>query len=147
MADAAYESNDFSAGLSNQFRQKFLTWGAHAASWADAPGQRVLVVRYEDMKRRPQETFAAAARFVGLPDEPARVAKAIAFSRFEELRAQEEREGFGERMTQAKSFFRKGESGAWREALTPAQAQRIITDHGEAMRRWGYLDERGEVMV
>lgn len=128
----------------NQLRQKLLTWGAHVRSWADAPGVRVLVLRYEDMKQRPEETFGAAVRFAGLPDDAARIKKALEFSRFEELRQQEEKDGFGEKAPGAKSFFRKGEIGSWREKLTPEQAKKLVVDHAETMRRFGYLDERGE---
>lgn len=144
MAKAEGSFCEADATEADQLRQKLLTWSAHAQSWADAPGLRVRVVRYEDMKLRPEETFGAAVRFAGLPDDAARVKKAIEFSRFEELRKQEENAGFGEKMPLAKSFFRKGEIGSWREALTPEQAAKIVTDHGEAMRRFGYLDEKGE---
>lgn len=129
---------------SDQLPQKLLTWSAHVTSWADAPGVRVRVVRYEDMKLRPEQTFAAAVRFIGLPDDAARVKKAIAFSQFEEVRQQEEKAGFHERMGVTKSFFRKGEAGAWRDELTAAQARRLITDHEAVMRRFGYLDARGD---
>jgi hypothetical protein len=128
----------------NQLRQRLLSWGDHAASWADAPGLRVLVLRYEDMKLRPGDTFGQAIRFLGLPDDPARVKKAVAFSDFDELRRQEEKSGFGEKTARAKSFFRKGEIGSWREALTPEQADKIVADHRAAMRRFGYLNDRDE---
>jgi hypothetical protein len=48
-------------------------------------------------------------------------------------------------MPLAKSFFRKGEIGSWRDVLTEEQISRIISDHGEVMRRFGYLTEAGEV--
>lgn len=135
---------DTSAAESNQLRQKLLSWSSHVRSWVDAPGIRVHVMRYEDMKRTPEETFARAVRFLGLPEDRARLEKAIAFSRFDELRAQEEKAGFREKMPKAKSFFRKGEVGSWREVLTPDQAQRIVTAHAAVMRRFGYLDEQGQ---
>ena len=124
----------------NQLRQKLLTWSGHVTSWADAPGIRVLVLRYEDMKLKPEEAFGAAVRFVGLPDDPARVRKAIEFSRFEELKRQEENNGFGEKMPRAKSFFRKGEIGSWREVLTPDHVTKLLADHADVMRRFGYLN-------
>lgn len=130
----------------NQLRQKLLTWSGHVMSWVDAPAIRVHVVRYEDMKLKAEETFGAAVQFVGLPTDPDKVRKAIEFSRFEEVRAQEEKEGFGERMPGAKSFFRKGEIGSWRESLTPEQAAKIVADHGAVMRRFGYLDDQGKAV-
>jgi len=127
----------------NQLRQRLLSWSDHATSWVDAPNQRVLPMRYEDMKQQPEATFGAAIRFLGLPDDPARIKKAIEFSRFDELRKQEEKSGFDEKLAKAKSFFRKGETGSWREALTAEQVARVVADHTAAMRRFGYLDESG----
>ncbi len=127
----------------NQLRQKLLTWSRHVTSWVDAPAIRVHVARYEDMKLRAEETFGAAVRFAGLPADPERLRKAIEFSRFEVVRKQEEKDGFGERMPRAKSFFRKGEVGSWRESLTPEQAAMIVADHGTVMRRFGYLNDNG----
>ena len=143
----AREENSFcetDATEQNQLRQKLLSWSGHVKSWADTPAIRVQVIRYEDMKLRPEETFATAVRFAGLPDDAARVKKAIEFSRFEELRQQEEKAGFGEKMPRARSFFRKGEIGSWREVLTPEQAVKIVTDHTEVMRRFDYLDDAGK---
>jgi hypothetical protein len=141
-ADNAFCEQDFAEV--GQLRQKLLTWSGHVTSWADAPGVRVLVIRYEDMKLKPEETFGAAIRFVGLPDDAVRVKKAIEFSRFEELRQQEEKTGFAERPPRAKSFFRKGEIGSWRETLSPKQARKLVADHAAVMRRFGYLNERDE---
>jgi hypothetical protein len=30
-------------------------------------------------------------------------------------------------------------AGQWEDALTPAQVNRIVRDHGEQMQRFGYL--------
>jgi aryl sulfotransferase len=127
-----------------QVRQRLLTWSEHVLSWVDAPGLRCEVIRYEDMESDPQAVFARAAAFLDLPHDPIRVAKAVRFSRFEELARQEERNGFRERPQHACRFFRRGGSGGWREALTDEQVRRIVTDHGEVMRRFGYLDASGD---
>ncbi|MGZ8915410.1 MAG: sulfotransferase domain-containing protein [Methylobacter sp.] len=131
-------------GLPNQVRQKLLTWSEHVLSWADAPGLNRRVIRYEDMLNDPVTTFTEAARFLHLPDDSARVEKAIRFSEFKELAQQEEEKGFKECPLKTARFFRQGKSGGWRDKLTPAQVERIVADHGEVMRRFGYLDERGE---
>ena len=135
---------DVDAAEMPQLRQKILSWSNHVKSWVEAPGIRVLPIRYEDMKNTPQETFTAAIRFAGLAQDPDRIAKAIRFSDFNEVRAQEQKSGFGEKLTQAKSFFRKGEIGSWREFLTPEQSDKIISRHAEMMHRFGYLDANNE---
>lgn len=125
-------------GLPNQVSQRLGSWSAHVLSWVDAPGLNCRVIRYEDMLAEPQHTFTQAAEFLQLPTEPERIAKAIRFSDFRELSRQEQERGFQERPRHAPSFFRAGKSGGWRELLTPAQVERIVTDHGAVMRRFGY---------
>lgn len=130
-------------GLPNQTRQKLLSWSGHVLSWVDAPGLNCHVIRYEDMLENPLETFSGAVRFLKLPDDPARIEKAIRFSDFKLLRSQEEKGVFKEKPPKTEFFFRQGKSGDWKDKLTPEQIQRIITDHAEVMRRFGYLDEAG----
>ena len=56
---------------------------------------------------------------------------------------QEQIKGFQEKPKKMGNFFRKGKVGSWREELSPAQAERIIQDHGKVMRKFGYLAEDG----
>lgn len=127
-----------------QVRQRLGTWSAHVRSWVDAPGLNCHVVRYEDMLAQPFESFSAAVRFLCLPHSSADIERAIGASRFNEVAAQERQHGFKERPARAERFFRHGRSGGWREELTQSQVAKIIRDHGEVMRRFGYLDEHGD---
>ena len=43
------------------------------------------VLRYEDLKARPVETFTAAAAFMGMTQDPAKIKRALEFSSLEEL--------------------------------------------------------------
>src|SRR5207248_11746408 len=75
-----------------------------------------------------------------------RLARAIAHSRFAELRRQERVSGFREKPPRMDSFFRSGRVGSWRTALSSTQVKRLVEQHGEAMRRLGYLSADGEVV-
>jgi hypothetical protein len=125
--------------LQNQLRQKLLTWSGHVESWLNAPGIHVHVMRYEDMLVRPLETFGGAVAYAGLSHDPSKIEKALQFSEFEVLQAQEKENGFMEKAPVDDLFFRNGRAGQWRDRLTPAQVDRIIKDHGDVMRRFGYL--------
>lgn len=114
-------------------------WSTHVASWSDAPGMNVTVLRYEDMIAAPRETFTRAARGAGLTATDAEIARAVAHSRFEALQAQEREKGFGERAGE-RAFFRAGRTGEGREQLSAAQVAAIVQRHGAMMRRFGYLD-------
>lgn len=130
----------------NHLTQYLGSWSRHAASWLDAPGLTRHALRYEDMAEKPHESFAAVARFLGLPTEQERLDKAIRFSAFDELVKQESEAGFIEGQGADRPFFRAGKVGIWRDHLSPSQAARLIEAHGPVMRRLGYLDARGDAV-
>ena len=119
--------------------ERLASWSSHVASWTQQPNPRQLVLRYEDMLSDPQKSFGTVIRFLGREPPAGRLDRAIRFSRFEELQAQEQRAGFIERPGSAEAFFAEGRADAWRDALTPEQAERIATGHGAQMRRFLYL--------
>ena len=150
IANLAYDAFTFCGKpkrLHKQLRQKLLTWSNHVLTWADTAPFPVCLLRYEDMKIQPLETFSRAVRFARLPHDEEQIKKALAFSTFEVVQQQEEAEGFQEKSAVSTRFFRKGESGSWRKELTEAQVQRIVADHREVMQRFGYLDKDGEIVA
>ncbi len=115
------------------------SWTQNVESWTRKPHPAIYVMRYEDMLDAPDKTFGNLARHLLLKASPQQLALAIDHSSFANLKSQEEREGFRERPETAKQFFREGRAGQWKEILTPAQIDRIVNDHGEQMKRFGYL--------
>ncbi|HEX3010408.1 MAG TPA: sulfotransferase domain-containing protein [Syntrophomonadaceae bacterium] len=135
-----------STRLHNQLRQKLLSRSSHVQSWADNGHIPVEVIRYEDMKSHPLETFKRAVDFIGLDYDDQQIYKAIQFSDFKVLKQQEEKDPFKERPPQAESFFRQGNSGDWTNHLSYAQINNIIATHKEIMQRFGYLNKKGEIL-
>ena len=129
-----------SGGIAPGLPQPLLTWSGHVTSWLDA-GLPLHVVRYEDLLADPPTAFASIVRFAGLDGNAARLARAIAYARFDRLRAQEECHGFDERQSTAPSFFRAGRAGVWRDVLSPGQVRALVDAHAPAMKRFGYLPE------
>ena len=127
--------------LANQLRQRISTWSGHVRSWTRQRDIPVRVVRYEDMKRRPIETFADAVSFAGFDYDIPAIARAVELSAFERLREQEAADGFREKARNAGWFFRRGEVGAWRDALSSEQVSRIVACHGEVMAELGYATD------
>lgn len=146
MADDSYAFYSKPNRLYSQLRQKILSWSGHVKSWVDRAPFPVCLLRYEEMKSRPLETFTKAVRFAGLEHSPEKIQKALAFSSFDVVQQQEEAEGFREKSPVSSLFFRKGKVGSWRNELSVEQVQRIIHDHREVMRRFGYLDENDEIV-
>lgn len=143
MADPMHALAASPRKLNTQVRQIQLSWSQHVLSWVDNPEIPVEVIRYEDMLRRPRETFRRAVEFLQLEREEQKIAQAIRFSEFDELAGQEREVLFREKPPGADAFFRQGKSGDWRESLTPLQVSRIVDDHRKVMRRFGYLDASG----
>jgi aryl sulfotransferase len=132
--------------MHNQLVQKLLTWSGHVRSWVDEPGLNLLVLRYEDLHRDPEAAFGAMVRFAGLEFDAERLRKAIRFSSFDVLQAQEREHGFGEKMPLSESFFRKGKIGTWREQVSDELAAQVVQAHRDVMTRFGYLDENGKIV-
>jgi hypothetical protein len=127
-------------GTDHTVYERFSSWSVHVHYWTRNPNPRLLVLRYEDMLARPAEVFGDVIRFLGQEPPPARLGRAIDFSSFAELSAQERAAGFAERPSVAVApFFRAGRAGQWREVLSGAQSTRIEQAHGPMMQLFKYL--------
>ena len=139
LADPHAAMADTPGTLQRHVRQRLGTWSSHVLGWVDAAPLPVHVVRYEDCVADPVGTFAAALRFAGFgPVADDAVAAAVEHASFGRLRQAERRHGFSEVAPTARTFFRRGEAGAWRDELDPALAARVGRDHAEVMERFGY---------
>lgn len=118
----------------------WVSWSFHVESWLSNRWFSVHTVRYEDLKNDPSLFFGGVVRFLGLSFDEDRLIKAVANSDFNELRQQEEETPYKGRGPYAKSFFRKGVAGGWRETLNKGQIKQIINAHGRVMAQFGYLD-------
>ncbi|MDP1574961.1 MAG: sulfotransferase domain-containing protein [Coxiellaceae bacterium] len=128
-------------------RQWLLSWSLHVDSWVQSKAKNLLLLRYEDMVMNPLDTFTKAVRFLKLDASSHLIEQAISHSSFNKLKQFEEHIGFLDKPPTLKSFFRKGIVGDWQSALTDNQIQKIITDHGNIMRQFGYLNQHNTPTV
>jgi hypothetical protein len=128
------------AGANGTVTQYLGSWSGHVNSWARCREFPVLVLRYEDMQADAEGAFTRVLKHIGVPPDPERVARAVRFSSFDELRRQEDAAGFIERSPNTERFFHSGRSGQWRDELAPEAVARIRKDHGRVMRKYQYLD-------
>lgn len=128
-----------------QLRQRLLTWSEFNRSWMQAPIEKK-VIRYEDMIANPIRVFTEVAIFLRLPSDPDRVSRAVEQCRIETLQGQEKLHRFREKPITAKSFFRKGIAGDWKNTLSEKQVQTIVQAHYDLMLEMGYINENGEVI-
>lgn len=118
------------------------SWSTHVKSWSDmawrAP-DKMIVLRYEDLLKKPAKYFAKAAKLIGLGQDEARIERAVDHSGFQTLAALEKRDGFVEAVDEKTRFFHKGRANQWREALSREQVQRVVDAHREQMAKYKYL--------
>jgi aryl sulfotransferase len=138
--------NDAKAGfcqgrkyLPTQLRQQLPGWSGYVASWLDQTDIPVYLLRYEDMQADAFNALRGALEFAGRPASEEEMRCAVRCADFAELRRQEAESGFRDAPRRpGGSFFRRGETGAWRDELTAEQVSRIEAAHAPMMRRLGY---------
>jgi hypothetical protein len=119
------------------------SWSQNVASWTSGNLPRQpLVVRYEDMLATPTDAFSRVVAYLGVDMAREGIERTVEASSFATLRLQEEEEGFiGRPEISTDTFFRKGTTGQWRETLSKAQVDAIVSAHAAQMERFGYLAE------
>ena len=134
--------------MERQMRQRLLSWSGFAESWLDQTDVPVHLVRYEDLHADTAATLAGVLAFAGHAATAAEIDRAVAFSRFDRVQADEARNGFqeapqmrGTSVINSGRFFRRGIAGGWHDELSPEQAAQIVQDHGAMMTRLGYLTD------
>ena len=123
-----------------QLRQRLLSWKENISTWTTNKNIPTLVLRYEDMKLKPLQTFSKAVHFLGLEYSDTEIQEAIHLSSFTKLKEQEEQNGFRERLLKQESFFRKGIIGDWKNHLTKEETQKIIDFNREILENFGYIN-------
>ncbi|GAA0528399.1 hypothetical protein FHS83_002302 [Rhizomicrobium palustre] len=145
LCDPNYALGGSRRRLSRSVWQPLSSWSHHVRSWCDESGLSVLVIRYEDLKSDTLESLRRIVAFCGLSSDEQRLTHAVSNSRFERLKEVELTGGFREHSECARgSFFRKGQTGSWRQELPSELVRRLVDVHGDVMTRFGYLDARGE---
>ena len=114
-------------------------WSGHVEGWTGKPSPGLHIMRYEDMQEKPVEAFGQVAAFLGVKPPQVRVERAVRYSAFDELKSQETKHGFVERLGHEKEFFRQGKTDQWRGILSHAQVKRMVDVHRQQMSRFGYL--------
>jgi len=114
------------------------SWSTHVESWTNENHPLVCYVRYEDLLDKAIKTFRRAASIVGINDSGL-IKQALRKSSFDEMRRQETKSGFVERIGESSLFFREGRKDQWRQQLTPEQVERVIDKNRVQMERFKYI--------
>jgi aryl sulfotransferase len=138
MGNRAWRMGGGRRSPSRHFSQHLGTWSEHVEGWLDHKLFPVLLVRYEDLQEDTAAQLRRMQNVVRREADDATLNAAVRAARFDELRAQESKDGFRERREPDRVFFRRGIAGAWRSELPKELAAQIEADHHRVMARLGY---------
>ncbi len=125
--------------------------------WHERAGQleNVLLLRYEDLRARPDWELARVMAFIGEPCSPEELRRAVAFASFERLRSREASGFFASDILRpgdpadGHSFkVRRGKVGGYRDYFTPDELREIdaaVAD--DAMAQLGYETACGSLQA
>jgi transposase len=133
--------------LNNQLTQYMGSWSDFYNSWKNAYRNDLHIVKYEDLKNNPLETFTKIVEILNWNYSKEQRSAAIQAVEFDKLKNLEDKKGFKEKPTHTKNFFRKGEVGGWRNEITTEQANLLINRHFYTLLELGYIDENGNILV
>ena len=134
-------TDNTTAADSGSVKQYLGNWSDHVRGWTKPKSKAfpVHTMRYEDMQADPAAAFSAFLKFIGVPVEDDKLAKAVRFSSFDEVSKQEAKGGFIEQSRNNQKFFHTGKSGQWEDVLDPDDIAHVQETHGPVMRAFGYL--------
>jgi hypothetical protein len=145
---------DLGSFLESFFKGKALqqgSWQEHTRSWLESPlasNGNLMVVRYEDLRKNPEQILGQLLQFLGITPDFQMIRKAIENNSLHQMRAKEDRArqtreqsnllSPDEKVGEEGRFVRKGSVGGWREKLTNAQLKVIDQYAGDMLSALGY---------
>ena len=118
------------------------TWPKHIASWIGASSEYPsCIIRYEDLRSKPNQTLVRVLDFLDLEIDPERVQVAVDRSSLENLREMEDKEGTSGIFTTASKenrFVNEGKTGQSIELIDPSLRKAFERKFGDLMQLFGY---------
>tara|TARA_B100000963_G_scaffold68339_1_gene56572 strand:+ start:2031 stop:2864 length:834 start_codon:yes stop_codon:yes gene_type:complete len=121
------------------------SWKLHYKSWKNLVNfkSEYILIKYEDLLKDPIGQFTKITAFIEKITEikfnEKNIHKSIQNTKFENLKKQEELEGFKEKPKNSKKFFNLGPSNDWRNLLDKNIREEIEISFKNEMLDLGYL--------
>jgi hypothetical protein len=127
------------------------SWQEHTRTWLDSPlakNGNLMVVRYEDLRKKPEQVLGQLLEFLGVTADSRIIRKAIEDNSLQQMRAKEDKSRrageqtalleVNKKIAEEGRFVRKGAVGGWRTQLTDAQIKIVNQYAGEMLATLGY---------
>jgi Sulfotransferase domain len=121
----------------------FSAWRSHVHAWLDSPlagTPNLLVVKYEDLRSKTEESVKRMVDFLGVDVSPKTIQDAILNNSLEKMRAKEKIAP--QKASVRGRFVRTGSVQGWRTGLTAAQIEMVEQNAGDALARLQYQVSR-----
>ncbi len=133
----------YDKNLTHGFRSSIMgTWSSNYNSWKYYQGQKIHLVKYEDMIKNTENTFLKILQYLNLffsfEINENKIKRTIEITSFKNLRQMEEKTGFKE-LGSGDKFFRKGKVGDWQQTLNPEMIKNIETSFQKEMKELNYI--------
>ncbi|MFN8579074.1 MAG: sulfotransferase domain-containing protein [Candidatus Sericytochromatia bacterium] len=120
--------------------QNFFSWSQNVNSWTNEKNNfELFVIKYEDLHIKSFDILKDAFIFSGLKFLDSDLESAIENSSFDRVSSIEKEFGFKDKLSDTKSFFRKGKIDSWKDELNDKQINKIISKHKKVMIKFNYL--------
>jgi hypothetical protein len=117
----------------------FGPWQKHVSTWINSPianTPNLLLVRFEDLRQRPEEGFTRIAKFLDLNCDAELIRRAIAHNAIDKMKEKEEIAP--QRASVKGRFVRTGSVRGFQSKLSAAQLEMVEKYAGETLKRLGY---------
>lgn len=115
-------------------------WHEHVDAWLSNPyNARMLVIKYEDLKKDAVAELQRFCEFVGVEKDRTRLEEIVTKATFERLRQKEIRYGRDiPEWPRDVLFFRRGEIGSHRDEMPPDVLAAFLREAGPTLQKLGY---------
>ncbi len=118
-------------------------WHEHVEAWLSNPyDAKMILIKYEDLKKNPVEELKRFCAFVGIEREDSFLNQVVENSSFAKMRQKEIHYGWDNpRWPKNKFFVRRGQVGSHKDEMPSDVLEAFLSQAGEILRRCGYLNE------
>ena len=118
-------------------------WRDHVNAWIENPFKaRLIVVRYEDLKRDCLKELRRLCEFLGIEREASWLQLVAEGAEFSRMQNKESTQGWANSAwPKDKKFVRRGEVGSYRDEMSQEMLDCFLNEAGETLTNHGYLVE------
>lgn len=120
-------------------------WHEHVDAWMANPfGARIMVVRYESLKRDCLNELRRLCRFLEIEREESWLRLVAEETEFRRMQQKEATQGWANTAwPKDRAFVRRGDIGSYRDEMPPEALHRFLKDAGSTLAKLGYSSIAG----